>query len=122
MYQGQVPEAKNLTAAGKSEIGIGNFLDIVSDFRYILEYGKIRTELKRKEAPIGSMALLIAGHARAEGLILVTNNTREFCRVERLVVEDWTRDQANTYRCRHRDMNKKTNRGCAGSDMEKASL
>lgn len=53
------------------------------------EYGKIRAELERKGTPIGSMDLLIAGHARSEGLILVTNNTREFKRVEGLQVEDW---------------------------------
>jgi tRNA(fMet)-specific endonuclease VapC len=35
------------------------------------------------------MDMLIAGHAKAEGLILVTNNTREFVRVEGLEVEDW---------------------------------
>lgn len=55
------------------------------------EYGKVRAELESRGMPIGPMDLLIAGHARSEGLILVTNNTREFCRVERLVVEDWTR-------------------------------
>ena len=32
----------------------------------------------------------IAGHAKAEELILVTNNTREFLRVKDLEVEDWT--------------------------------
>ncbi|MGN0733191.1 MAG: type II toxin-antitoxin system VapC family toxin [Emergencia sp.] len=53
------------------------------------EYGKIRTELERKGTPIGAMDMLIAGHARSEGLILVTNNTREFYRVENLEVEDW---------------------------------
>lgn len=52
-------------------------------------YGKIRGELERKGTPIGPMDLLIAGHARSEGLILVTNNTREFCRVEGLQVENW---------------------------------
>lgn len=54
----------------------------------------IRAELERKGTLIGPMDLLIAGHARSEGLVLVTNNTREFCRVERLVVEDWTKEQA----------------------------
>lgn len=58
------------------------------------EYGKVRAELETKGMPIGPMDLLIAGHARSEGLILVTNNTREFCRVEGLVVEDWTKEQA----------------------------
>lgn len=40
------------------------------------EYGKIRAELERKGTTIGSMDLLIAGHAKSENLILVTNHTR----------------------------------------------
>ncbi len=48
---------------------------------------------ERKGTLIGPMDLLIAGHARSEGLVLVTNNTREFCRVEKLMMEDWTREQ-----------------------------
>lgn len=39
---------------------------------------------------MGPMDMLIAVHARSEGLVLVTNNTREFFRVEDLDVEDWT--------------------------------
>lgn len=54
------------------------------------EYGKIRADLERKGTPIGPMDMLIAAHARSEGLILVTNNTREFNRVEALPVENWT--------------------------------
>lgn len=53
------------------------------------EYGCVRAELEKKGTPIGPMDMLIAGHARAEGLIVVTNNTREFHRVEGLQVEDW---------------------------------
>ena len=56
------------------------------------EYGKVRAELERKGTPIGSMDMLIAGHARAEELVLVTNNAREFFRVENLEVEDWTKE------------------------------
>ena len=55
------------------------------------EYGKIRADLERKGTPIGPMDTLIAGHARSEGCVLVTNNTREFCRVENLKIEDWTK-------------------------------
>lgn len=51
--------------------------------------GKERV-LERKGTTIGPMDMLIAAHARAEGLILVTNNTREFERVEELELEDWT--------------------------------
>lgn len=51
--------------------------------------GKERV-LERKDIPIGTMDMLNAAHARAEGLILVTNNTREFERVEELKLEYWT--------------------------------
>ena len=54
------------------------------------EYGSIRAELEMKGTPIGPMDMLIAGHARSEGLVLVTNNTREFDRVSGLGVEDWS--------------------------------
>lgn len=56
------------------------------------EYGQIRYELKRKGMNIGPMVLLIAAHAVAENLTLVTNNEREFRRVHQLRVENWTRE------------------------------
>ena len=54
-----------------------------------LAYGEIRADLTRKGALIGANDLLIAAHARSLGLTLVTNNTREFDRVEGLKVENW---------------------------------
>lgn len=59
------------------------------------EYGKVRAELEKNGTPIGPMDMLIAGHARSEGLILVTNNTREFLRVADLKVEDWTKEDCS---------------------------
>ena len=53
------------------------------------EYGSIRAVLAGKGTPIGGNDLLIAAHARALGLILVTGNTREFERVEGLLLENW---------------------------------
>jgi len=52
-------------------------------------YGQIRSTLERAGQPIGNNDLWIAAHARAEGWVLVTNNEREFCRVDGLVVENW---------------------------------
>jgi tRNA(fMet)-specific endonuclease VapC len=49
----------------------------------------IKCELEREGRPIGPYDLLIAGHARSEGLILVTNNEREFARVQGLRIENW---------------------------------
>jgi tRNA(fMet)-specific endonuclease VapC len=52
-------------------------------------YGNVRTVLERKGTPIGAYDLLIAAHALSLGLILVTNNLREFRRVPQLMVENW---------------------------------
>ena len=53
-------------------------------------YGQIRASLQREGRPIGNNDLWLAAHARAEGWILVTNNEREFSRVEGLQIENWT--------------------------------
>ena len=55
-----------------------------------IHYAEIRADLKRRGAMIGANDLFIAAHARALGLILVTNNTAEFERVKDLVIENWT--------------------------------
>jgi tRNA(fMet)-specific endonuclease VapC len=53
--------------------------------------GQIRAELAGRGKPIGPYDQMIAGHARSEGLILVTNNLREFKRVDGLRVENWVK-------------------------------
>ena len=52
-------------------------------------YGDIRTDLEHKGTPIGVNDLHIAGHARSIGLTLVTDNQREFERVESLRLTNW---------------------------------
>ena len=52
-------------------------------------YGAIRAALEKRGQPIGVNDLHIAGHARSEGLVLVTNNVSEFTRVPALEVENW---------------------------------
>ena len=52
-------------------------------------YGDIRADLERKGTIIGVNDLHIAGHARSEGFTLVTNNTREFERVDALRLTNW---------------------------------
>ena len=53
-------------------------------------YGQIRAALELAGTPIGVNDLHIAAHARSEGLVVVTNNRREFDRVPALQVEDWS--------------------------------
>jgi tRNA(fMet)-specific endonuclease VapC len=55
-----------------------------------LIYGQIRAGLEAQGLPIGAIDSLIAAQAVHYGLILVTNNVREFARVPDLVIEDWT--------------------------------
>lgn len=50
---------------------------------------KVKAVLAAAGTPIGPNDTAIAGHAIAAGLILVTNNTREFARVPGLILEDW---------------------------------
>jgi len=52
-------------------------------------YGEIRSDLEKRGTPIGVNDLHIAGHARSEGLTVVTNNEKEFTRVSGLRVENW---------------------------------
>ncbi len=59
------------------------------DFAASVEYGKIRASLEKKGQVIGNMDMQIAGHALSRDMVLVTNNTREFERVEGLVLENW---------------------------------
>jgi tRNA(fMet)-specific endonuclease VapC len=54
-----------------------------------LDYAVIRADLKKRGNPIGANDLLIAAHARCVGLTLVTNNMREFSRVQGLKFENW---------------------------------
>jgi tRNA(fMet)-specific endonuclease VapC len=55
-----------------------------------VHYAQQFTRLKQAGTPIGANDLWIACHALAEGSILVTNNTREFERVDGLSVENWS--------------------------------
>ncbi len=51
--------------------------------------GDIRAELERGGQMIGPYDILIAGHARSQGLVVITGNLQEFRRVDGLRSEDW---------------------------------
>ena len=80
-------------ARDKNRAALLRFLSILTvlpfDDLAAAEYGEVCANLQRKGTPIGTMDMLIAAHAKTEGLILVTNNTREFERVEGLTLENW---------------------------------
>ena len=99
MAMSAVTLAELLHGAEKSSRPADNLL-VVEDFSSRLEvlaygakaaqhYGSIRAALERAGTPIGVNDLHIAGHARSEGLVLVTNNVRELERVPALQLENW---------------------------------
>ena len=82
-------------AKEKNKIALTLFLSNIQILNFTSEaaeeYGKLRSDLERNGTPIGPMDMLIAAHAKTENLIVVTNNTREFQRVNNLMIEDWTK-------------------------------
>ena len=78
----------------KLEIAVNEFLlplqRLSFDEQASYQYSLIRTNLELKGQIIGSNDLFISAHAKSLDAVLVTNNTREFQRVENLKIEDWT--------------------------------
>lgn len=76
-----------------NHLAFHRFLDDVATLDFDREaaaaYGRLRTLLERAGSPIGPNDMLIAAQALAEGLVLVTDNTSEFERIEGLLIENW---------------------------------
>ena len=77
----------------RNTIALNKVLSILAilpfDDNAAFEYGKVRAGSERKGTTIGSLDMLIAAHAKALGMTIVTNNVREFERIEGLIVENW---------------------------------
>lgn len=70
--------------------GLAARLDVLPfDTAAATHTGRVRADLARAGTPIGPFDQMIAGQARSLGLILVTNNQREFERVPGLQLENW---------------------------------
>ena len=65
------------------------FIDFNQNDAY--EYGRIRQDLQSKGTIIGNMDILIGSQAVSRELILVTNNEKEFKRIETLEIENWVK-------------------------------
>jgi tRNA(fMet)-specific endonuclease VapC len=78
----------------KLEVQVREFLSPLEklpfDANAALHYGEIRSQLENRGEVIGAYDMLIAAHALALEATLVTNNMREFQRIEHLKVEDWS--------------------------------
>ncbi|MCL2410401.1 MAG: type II toxin-antitoxin system VapC family toxin [Treponema sp.] len=77
----------------KNRIALMEFLSIFEvknfDENAAKEYGIIKKNLKDKNCLIGALDMLIGAHAKSLKMILVTNNTEEFKRIDGLKIEDW---------------------------------
>ena len=70
--------------------GFSARLDVLPyDNSAAIHTGQIRAELAKAGKPIGPYDQMIAGHARSQGLELVTNNEKEFERVKGLRLKNW---------------------------------
>lgn len=79
----------------KNKIALIEFLSIFNilpfDDTDAVEFGMIKTDLEKKGKIIGPMDLLISAQAKSKKLILVTNNIKEFERVEGIKIENWVK-------------------------------
>jgi len=76
----------------RQQLFLNRFTSLPFDDRAAEIYGSVRVQLEARGTPIGPNDLMIAAIAVANGLILVTNNVREFSRVDGLQLDDWEDD------------------------------
>lgn len=74
--------------------GLAARLEVLDyDDHAAIHTGQIRAELAKAGKPIGPYDQMIAGHARSKGLVIVTNNQKEFARVPGIRVENWIKNK-----------------------------
>ena len=77
----------------RSQEALGRFLSPLSsidmDQQAAIEAAIIRAELEGKGMPLGPYDLLIAGLAKSKDMTLVTNNVKEFERIDGLLLANW---------------------------------
>jgi tRNA(fMet)-specific endonuclease VapC len=78
----------------KNRIAMLKFISVFDVLNFTefdaIEYGKLKTKLKNSGEIIGPIDMLLAAQALSNDFIFITNNVKEFERVEGLVVEDWS--------------------------------
>ena len=77
----------------KNIIALMEFLTIIDvkkfDEKAASEFGVLKKDLKDKNCLIGPFDMLIGAHAKSLNMTLVTNNEREFERINNLKIENW---------------------------------
>lgn len=83
----------NMEAGDRRRALVDGFLQLLPSLAWTSHaadrYGEIKSALRRAGRPVGELDTQIASHAMAEGLVLVTHNTRHFRDVPALALEDW---------------------------------
>jgi len=88
-YGASKKNSLRLTAQLEAVLGVFEVIALEAPVDAV--YGVIRASLERTGRPIGASDMLIAAHALALGLTVVTDNEREFSRIDGLRVENWLR-------------------------------
>ncbi len=89
LYYGVQKSAKSEQNWQKVEFFLSEFVSLPFDSAAAKEYGIIRADLSRKGTIIGLYDMQIGAIAKSNRLIVVTHNTKEFSRIEKLSIEDW---------------------------------
>jgi tRNA(fMet)-specific endonuclease VapC len=88
--------AEKSSAVSRNMAVVEDFVSRLSVLSYddkaAWQYGHVRAALEKLGQPIGINDLHIAAHARSQGLILITNNLREFERVPGLLLDNWVNE------------------------------
>lgn len=84
---------ENSNRVEENRVSLIKFLSIFNILSFddsdAIAYGKIKAKLKKEGNIIGPINILLAAQAISKDLILVTNNTREFERIDNLKLENW---------------------------------
>ena len=84
---------QNSDKVAENRMALMKFLSIFTTLCFddmdAIPYGKLKARLKKAGNIIGPIDMLLAAQALSKDLILVTNNTKEFIRVEKLKLENW---------------------------------
>ena len=89
LFFGAMKSRKPIETLKSQQAFLSRFVSLPFDDHAAEEYGRIRAELEKAGTPIGPNDLMIASIASANGVTLITDNTREFSRVNDLLLENW---------------------------------
>ncbi|MGC9311535.1 MAG: type II toxin-antitoxin system tRNA(fMet)-specific endonuclease VapC [Sediminispirochaetaceae bacterium] len=86
---------QNSERKAKNRLALLKFLSLFNILNFAesdaIEFGRIKVQLRRKGSVVGTVDMLLAAQAISKEMIFVTNNVKEFNRIEGLRIEDWSK-------------------------------